>query len=77
MIVKNLVVANGNWTDRDGKERTNWLTIGHRHEHEGKEYLTLKREINLAGLVVQKDGDSRVFVREYDPNPVEKEDLPF
>ena len=47
------------------------------YEHEGKEYLTLKREINLAGLVVQKDGDSRVFVREYDPNPVEKEDLPF
>jgi len=67
MIVKNLVVANGEYSTHDGKTKTRWKTIGHRHTHEGKEYLTLDRSINLAGLHF-KEGETRIYVNEFEPD---------
>jgi len=60
MIKKNLCVANGAYT-KDGQEKTRWVTVGHLHEsQDGKEYITLDRHINLAGLE-HKEGETRVF----------------
>lgn len=72
MIKKNLVVAVDKYTDRDGKERTKWATIGQVHESQnGKEYITLDRTFNLAGVRPQRrdDGtiDDRVFVNLFEP----------
>lgn len=61
MITKRLVVKNGAYTDRDGNEKNRWLQIGAIHEHEGREYITLDRHINL-GALPTREGDTRVFV---------------
>lgn len=68
MIVKNIVVTNGEYTTRDGETKRRYLTIGQMHEHEGRNYLTLDAHINLAGLI-RKEGDTRVFANLYDPRP--------
>ena len=68
MIIKKLVVANGQYTAPDGTEKTRWLTIGALHRHEDKTYITLDRHINLAGLET-RDGDTRVFANLFDPEP--------
>ena len=87
MIKKRLVVANGNYQDRKGNDKTRWVNIGALHEHEGKHYITLDAHINLAGFE-RKEGDTRVFVNMFDNDrqdkPKESEnpadfdsDLPF
>ena len=68
MIVKNLVVTNGEYTTRGGETKRRYLTIGQLHEHEGRQYITLDAHINLAGLA-RKDGETRVFANLYDPLP--------
>ena len=71
MISKNLVVAVEKYTDNNGKERTKWLTIGQLHEHDGKQYITLDRTVNLSGIPPRRkdDGsmDYRVFANLFDP----------
>lgn len=79
MIKKKLVVANGNYTDKSGEEKTEWVDIGHLHEHNGKEYITLKAHVNLAGLF-RKEGENRIFANLFDPKPRKGEfddDIPF
>ena len=67
MIKKKLVVSNGQYTTRDGQEKTRWLTIGALHEHEGRHYITLDGHISLAALI--REGDTRVFANLFDPDP--------
>jgi hypothetical protein len=64
MITKKLMVKNGSY-QKDGEEKNRWLQIGAVHEYEGREYITLDRYVNLAGLPT-KDGDTRVFVSMFD-----------
>ena len=80
MIIKRLVAANGKYTDKSGKEITRWVNLGALHEHEGRQYITLDRHINLAGLI-HKDGEARVFVNLFDPDKKtaadDQMDVPF
>jgi hypothetical protein len=68
MIVKNLVVTNGEYTTRDGETKRRYVTIGQLHEHDGRQYITLDAHVNLAGFP-RKEGESRVFANLYDPQP--------
>ena len=68
MIVKNLVVTNGEYTTRDGETKRRYVTIGQLHEHEGRQYITLDAHVNLAGFT-RKEGEARVFANLYDPRP--------
>jgi hypothetical protein len=68
MILKNLVVTNGEYTTRDGETKRRYVTIGQLHEHEGRQYITLDAHVNLAGFQ-RKEGESRVFANLYDPQP--------
>ena len=67
MLVKKLVVANGEYTV-NGKTKTRWVNIGALHaKDDGKQYVTLDRHINLAGFE-KKEGDTRVFAQLFDPD---------
>lgn len=67
MILKNLCVKNGSYTDRDGNEKGRWVTIGQIHEaKDGGTYITLDAHVNLAAFP-RKDGDTRVMVSQFDP----------
>lgn len=65
MILKNIVVTNGEYQTASGETKRRYLTIGQVHEHEGRKYITLDAHINLAGLI-RKDGETRVFANFYD-----------
>jgi hypothetical protein len=74
MIIKKLVVTNGSY-QKDGKEKTRWLTIGALHQKEdGSQFITMDRHINL-GAVDSKDG--KVFVNLFEPETTTKEEVPF
>ena len=60
MIIKKLTVAGGKYLSQDGVEKTRWIDIGHLHDKDGKQYITLYGHISLAALI--KEGDTRVFV---------------
>lgn len=64
MILKNIVVTNGEYTV-NGETKRRYLTIGQLHEHEGRKYITLDAHVNLAGLI-RKEGETRVFANFYD-----------
>lgn len=70
-IKMNLVVKNGSYTTRDGKEKHRYLTIGQLHDGQNGEYITLDAHINLAALP-RKDGDTRVMVSLYEPRDEQK-----
>ena len=74
MIVKKIVASNGKYVDRNGNEKTRWLTIGALHEHDGKHYVTLDGHINLAALI--REGDTRVFANLFDPDEDRKPSRP-
>jgi hypothetical protein len=70
-VLKELTVALSKYTDKSGKEKTQWLKIGEIHESkEGKHYGVIYPHINLAALP-KKDGDNRVFFNMFDPKPYE------
>ena len=71
MILKNISVKTGSWTDKEGKERGRYVTIGHIHEGEHGHYITLESQYNLAAFP-RKDGDMRVIANLYDPKPKEE-----
>ena len=65
-ILKRLVVKNGSYEDRDGKQRGRYVQIGHLHAgSDGGQYITLDAHVNLAAFP-RKDGDTRVTVSMYD-----------
>lgn len=70
MILKELTVATGKYTDQQGNEKTRWRTIGHLHEGKNGQYITLDSITNLAALP-RKEGDDRVYVNMFDPKPRE------
>ena len=72
MIKKELVVANGEYTNRNNETKTRWVNVGALHEHAGKHYITLDAHINLAGLE-RKEGDTRIFVNMFDPKKKESQ----
>lgn len=80
MIKKNLVVAVEKYQDRNGQDKTKWLTIGQLHEHEGREYITLDRTVNLSGIAPKRkqDGsvDYRVFVQMCEPRQQGQQNTP-
>ncbi|TXH46292.1 MAG: hypothetical protein E6Q97_29865 [Desulfurellales bacterium] len=65
-ILKRLVVKNGSYEDRDGKQRGRYVEVGHLHEaKDGGQYITLDAHINLAAFP-RREGDTRVMVSMYD-----------
>jgi len=50
MIKKRLVVKNGSYTNKDGQEKNSYVTIGHIHDGQYGEYITLESHINLAAF---------------------------
>lgn len=69
-ILKNISVKTGSWTDKEGKERGRYVTIGHLHDGEHGQYITLESHMNLAAFP-RKAGDSRVIANLYDPKQEE------
>ena len=67
MILKKLVVKTGSY-EKAGKTVGRYETIGHVHQGEHGEYITLKAVVNLAAFP-RKEGDDRVMVSMYDPEP--------
>lgn len=63
-ILKKLVVKTGTY-EKGGKTVGRYETIGHLHEGEHGEYVTLKACMNLAAFP-RKDGDDRVMVNLFD-----------
>lgn len=70
-ILKNISVKTGSWTDKEGKERGRYVTIGHIHDGEHGQYITLESYMNLAAFP-RKAGDSRVIANLYDPKDDDK-----
>ena len=67
-IKKEISVKTGSYVGNDGKERGRYVTIGHIHDGQHGEYVTLEAHINLAAFP-RKEGDSRVIANLYDPKP--------
>jgi hypothetical protein len=67
-ILKNLAVVTGTWVNREGETKKTYRTIGHLHEGQHGNYITLDSDVNLAAYP-RKEGDSRVMVNLYDPKP--------
>ena len=67
-ILKNLSVVTGTWVNREGETKKTYRTIGHLHEGQHGNYITLESDANLAAYP-RKEGDSRVVVNLYDPKP--------
>ena len=62
-----LVVSTGSYTNKQGEEKKQWLTIGTMFEGDkGSPFVVLKRAINLAGLPF-KDGSDSVMVSCFEP----------
>ena len=75
-VLKKLCVSTGEY-QKNGETKKRWKVIGHLHEYEGREYITLDATFNLAA-VPRKPGDDRVSVNlfEADDKRQKAEDLP-
>jgi len=76
MIKQKLVATVDKYTDRDGNERKRYVTVGHLHEGDYGDYITLDPSVSLGGVLamqkingITKREDSRIFVNLYDPQP--------
>ena len=59
----NLAIPEGQYTDRNGNEKTNWATIGAMFETDnGRRFLTLKRTFNPAGIVVDDKNKENIII---------------
>jgi len=67
-ILKNLSVVTGTWVNREGETKKTYRTIGHLHEGQHGNYITLESDVNLAAYP-RKENDNRVVVNLYDPKP--------
>lgn len=74
-ILKELSVAAGKYTDSSGTEKTRWKTIGHIHEGQKGQYITLDPMVNLAAIP-KKEGDDRIYVNMFDPKPKDGQRTP-
>lgn len=75
MIYKNIVVKNGSYTDREGKEKGRYVTIGQVHKGDDGMYITLDAHVNLAAFP-RKNGDTRVTASLYDPKERDEKPAP-
>ena len=66
-ILKNVVITT-KYNDRNGVERKRYTIIGHMHNGQFGDYLTLNADVNLAAFP-RKDGDMRITANLYDPKP--------
>lgn len=56
----NLVIPEGQYTDKNGQTKTNWTTIGAVFKSDnGKSFVTLKRTFNPAGIPLDDKGSNR------------------
>ena len=74
-VFKNIVVKNGSYTDREGKEKGRYVTIGQVHKGDDGMYITLDAHVNLAAFP-RKNGDTRVTASLYDPKEREEKPKP-
>lgn len=89
--IKNLSVAIGKWTDKDGNEKTNWLNIGSiMQKDDGGKFMILNRTFNIAG-VPNPENRETLIVSMFDikkdeqpaknntapDNPFADDDIPF
>lgn len=74
-VLKELTIATGKYTDASGTEKTRWRTIGHLHDGQKGQYITLDSLVNLAAIP-RKDGDDRVYVNMFDPKPKDGQRAP-
>lgn len=65
-VLKRLVVVTGEYQAADGQTKKRYRTIGHLHEGQYGQYVTLDPITNLAA-VPRKDGVDRVYANLYDP----------
>jgi hypothetical protein len=66
-ILKNVVITT-KYNDRNGVERKRYTIIGHMHNGQYGDYLTLNADVNLAAFP-RKEGDMRITANLYDPKP--------
>ena len=66
-ILKNVVITT-KYTDKNGAERKRYTIIGHMHNGQFGDYLTLNADVNLAAFP-RKEGDMRITANLYDPKP--------
>jgi hypothetical protein len=64
-ILKRLVVVTGQYTNNAGETKKRYKTIGHLHQGQHGEYVTLDASVNLAAFP-RKENDDRVMVSMYD-----------
>jgi hypothetical protein len=64
-ILKRLVVVTGQYTNAQGETKKRYKTVGHLHQGQHGEYITLDASVNLAAFP-RKEGDDRVTVNLYD-----------
>ena len=56
----NLVIPEGQYTDKNGQTKTNWTTIGAVFEADnGRKFLTIKRTFNPAGVALDDKGSNK------------------
>lgn len=73
MIQKKLVATVGQYTDGQGQQRKRYQVIGHLHDGQYGQYITLDPGVSLAGLIAKQKiaglgrrDDDRVYVNLYD-----------
>ena len=56
----NLVIPEGQYTDKNGQTKTNWTTIGAMFETDnGRRFITIKRTFSPAGVALDEKGSNR------------------
>lgn len=87
--IKNLSVATGKYTDRNGTEKTNWKNIGAiLQKEDGGKFMLLDRTFNPAGVPNPENKDMLLVgmfdIKDDDqapqqegPPPVSDDDMPF
>ena len=58
--IYNLAIPESQYKDRNGDDRTSWMTIGAMFETDnGRKFLTIKRTFAPAGIPVDPNGNNR------------------
>lgn len=72
----NICVAVGKYNDSEGKEKTNWETVGYRWvKDDGGVFFTMKKTFNPAGVPTEKEGKD-IFLNMFEIKEDEKKQPP-
>ncbi|MBQ6001502.1 MAG: hypothetical protein IJL18_01445 [Synergistaceae bacterium] len=67
----NLVIPEGQYTDKNGQTKTNWTTIGAMFEGDnGRRFITIKRTFAPSGVPFDDKGSNRdsIIINLFDAN---------